>query len=973
MASQVVISQKKRFLLYLDRFDKFTTAWEVPFGVSQDGIGEALGILINNVSRTLSSLVTEDLVYSRLAHVQGIVRRRRVYFLTQNGRKEVEELKSKLNETIIPYKTREGTLEESPILRVREMVSRDIHRPVSEFDVAEYLRKRDILFIDEFSRFIEKKISKSKEEEPTPRSLVHLISDMPSVSIFVGRKKELDDLRQWKESPGKPIIVTQGIAGIGKSALTAKFAMEYQDKTNLFWYRFHEWDSPRNLADDLSRFLSECGRKQMISRLRGKKSLDITEFVNLLMDETQGLSALLFFDDMQKANTQMLSFLSLVVERWKNPADLGIVIVSRELGKFYDGRDAHVRKVIREMILSGLDEGQSKELLGPKFAEKWREIHSFTKGHPLFLELLKLSTKLELTHDINSFLEHEVLAGLDVKEKKILEKLSVFRYPVPIPNILEEEMQYSLVASLSKKGLVKETQENFIESHELIKDFIYNRLPSQRSLELHAKAAEYYLEMEKSRGEGGIEALYHLQKAGEEESAVELATDIFHSIVDLGLPEIRNLFSSFRADLLTLENQANLLLLRGDVFTYHEEWYEALENYKECLKIRKEMDVEPKKIAEMHNRIGDVQRKIKKWEETLFSHSTALNMYEKVGDKNGLAKEHLSLGIVYKEMKNYQKAKEHYEKSKTILSELSDKKGLAAVYNNLGMLNMDLGKLGRAKESFELGLKLAFEENETVFQAITLQNLGELSLAKGEPEEAIYNFKRSQDMFIGIGRVKESQELALKIGEVYTEIDEPNQAIKAFLKGLDAGRRLEHEHEKKKRIFGTKAKKSGGGASRITARLHSKIATVYRDMQMWEECFSERALALYFYKELESEGDIGLELLTQAFDFEDSKKFDKAIESLKKGLDLVKKNGDQSGMVALNLNLARIYSKNKDLNSAIKSSKEAITLAEGIRDWVGAQRACEMLVEFLNKKGDEKEKKLYATKLKDIMNRIDET
>jgi len=970
MPTPITLSQKKRMLLYLERFDKYISAWEVPFGVSQDGIGEALGILINNVSRTLSAMKEEGIVFSRLAHVRGIVRRRRVYFLTNKGREEANNLKSRLDATMIPYGDSSGQAQELTLSRVRDIVSKEIHRTVIVFDIVEFLRDRDVVSPRELSNYIKQRITTPTDLEAIPKKFVHHISAMPSIPYFVGRIKELNELREWMNSTKRPILVIQGIAGIGKSALAAKLANEYKEHKNLFWYRFHEWNTLRNLADDLSKFLSQSGRKHLATKMRGNKSIDITDFGNLFIEEIQGFNALLFFDDTQKANSQMLSFLSFVVERWSNPADLGLVIMSRELGKFYDSRDVIVNKAIKEITLTGLDEDETRTLLGQELAARSEEIYGLTKGHPLFLELLISSGKMEFTHDINAFLEHEILSRLDTNEKQVLEKLCVFRYPAPIPQILEEGMEYVLVSSLSKKGLVDETQENLIESHEMIKDFIYNHLPLEKAQALHGKASDYYLELERTKGEGGIEALYHLQRAGLWKKAVDLAIEIYPLLEDLGLPEVKEMFSAFRTDALSKSDSAELCFLKGEIFSYYDEWYEALENYSECLRLREATGAEPETLAKIHNRIGEVQRYIRRWEETIDSHSKALSLFEKAGDQRGLAREHLNLGIVYKEMRNFPKAKEHYDESKNILTNLNDKKGLAVVYNNLGMLKLKMGKFGKAKEFFDLGLRYANEENDTLSQAITIQNLGELSLVKEVFEDAIKYFQQSQKMFYNQGQVKEAQELALRLGDVYIEIDEPNEAIEAFKRGLDLESLEGLEPLKKRKIFRTKSISPAQTVSKTSARLHSRLATVYRELQMWRDCDSERLLALNNLERLGNPDDIALELMEQALDYEDSKKYEKAVGSLQKGLELIRRVGDNKGLVAFNLNLGRIFEKKGNIKNAIKYSKDALSVTEAIQDWIGTTKACEMLVDLSKKEGDEEEKKKYSKKLKDIKRKL---
>jgi tetratricopeptide (TPR) repeat protein len=821
--------------------------------------------------------------------------------------------------------------------------------------------------VEEFSKFINKRDATVEPSEASSKKPVHNITPMPNIQNFVGREKELMELREWINSPNKPIIVICGIAGIGKSALSAKMASEWQ-KRNLFWFRFHEWNTLRNMADEFAKFFSQCGRRQLSLKLRGSKNIDITELGNLFYDGISGLSAAIFLDDAQKANSQLLSFLSYIVEQWDSSSDVGIIIMSREQGKFYDSKDVVVRRAVKELSLDGLDEVQSRELLGPEFKSGFPEIYGVTKGHPLFLELLRSLGKTEYSKDINTFLEHEILSGLNPQEKDILEALCVFQYPVPIPQILKEDMDYSLVSSLTQKGLVKETQNNLVESHELIKDFIYHRLPQDRIQTLHKNAGEYYLELSRTKKIVEIEGLVHLLKAGELKSSLDFAMENGNVLEEMDLPRVKQLFSQFRTDHMSKIDLANFLFLKGEVLAYYEEWNEALENFRECLELGQNVKMEPEILAKVHNRIGEMQRSIQKWEETISSHLKALDLFKKAGDKKSLAKEHLSLGIIYKEMRDFQNAQDHYKLAKEILTNISDKKGIAAVYNNLGMLNMDMGKFALAKECFDLGLKLAEAEKDLLSRAITIQNLGDLALSRMNYDEAIKNFQESQNILIRENKIKEAQELALRIGDVYLEIDEPERAIENFKGGLVIEREIPQEIAGKKKLFRTRTKDQSSVVSKTIAKLHSKIAYVYRELQMWKECQEHRGMAIGIFIRLQNPNDIAQEHLEAAYDYEDQRNYERAIDSLKRGLDLVRRDNNRGGIVAINLNLARIYSKTNLGEKAISASNEALNTAEEIGYWVGAKRACEMLLEFYEK--DEDGKRRYSKKLIEINRKL---
>jgi tetratricopeptide (TPR) repeat protein len=235
-------------------------------------------------------------------------------------------------------------------------------------------------------------------------------------------------------------------------------------------------------------------------------------------------------------------------------------------------------------------------------------------------------------------------------------------------------------------------------------------------------------------------------------------------------------------------------------------------------------------------------------------------------------------------------------------------------------------------------------------------------------ERAIKHFQESQNILFRENRIKEAQELALRIGDVYLEIDEPEKAIENFKGGLVIEKESPQDILGKKRLFRPRAKDTPSLVSKTTARLHSKIAFVYRQLQMWKECEEQRGMAIGIFTQLQNPNDMAMEHLEAAYDYEDQRNYDRAIDSLKRGLELVRRGNNKGGIVAFNLNLARIYSKKKVQKNAIMSSEEALKTAEEIGDWVGAQRACEMLVDFYKK--DDERRKRYSQKLKEIKGKV---
>ena len=82
---------QEKVLLHLLDYADFKEKVEVPFALSQMGIANAVAIARSNVPRAISGLRDQGLLVERQAHVQGVSRKRKAYFLTDAGILAAEE------------------------------------------------------------------------------------------------------------------------------------------------------------------------------------------------------------------------------------------------------------------------------------------------------------------------------------------------------------------------------------------------------------------------------------------------------------------------------------------------------------------------------------------------------------------------------------------------------------------------------------------------------------------------------------------------------------------------------------------------------------------------------------------------------------------------------------------------------------------------------------------------------------------
>ena len=81
---RISISVEKRIILHLTDYIENKNKTEVVNDITQFGIANAVAIRLEHVSRSVKRLVVDGSVFVRSAHIRGLNRRRKAYFLTKN-------------------------------------------------------------------------------------------------------------------------------------------------------------------------------------------------------------------------------------------------------------------------------------------------------------------------------------------------------------------------------------------------------------------------------------------------------------------------------------------------------------------------------------------------------------------------------------------------------------------------------------------------------------------------------------------------------------------------------------------------------------------------------------------------------------------------------------------------------------------------------------------------------------------------
>lgn len=841
-----------------------------PYHVSQEGIAKALGMRENNVSREISKLIEDDLVEDHKARVKSSERKRKVYQLTEKGKKVKDDLKEQLKEKEIFIETKKGERLQTTIEEVLKILREENER-VKPFHIAEWTRTKDVLDIEEFSIPSQLYELSKRSEEWT-----EVLIDAPEKKKIYGRKEELERLRSELSKKKPPLIIIEGIPGIGKTALGRKLSDEFRGKKHIFWYNFHEWDRTTNFYEKLKTFLTDSiGITLDIKNTPAQIAKDIVK--NL-----KGKDTLLFFDNYEKMPDELNPFMEILLREKRKGNDSRLVIMTRETPEFFNVRDEMEENIFR-IELGPMEKEYASEMIEKDDSDidYIEEMYEKTNGHPLYLELVKKFPRGKTKMD--DFLEREIYADLSESKKEFLEQLSVFKAPIR-KDILLDRVEVEDLLELKKDNLIKETEEGRIYAHDILKGFFYENISIEKKKELHGYAADKLVEFYRESDEK-IEVLYHLIKAGENDRALELMKNSIQELAEI--PDyLRKELLNVPLSELSDDQKVEYFSILGDIFTASKNWGRAINFYQKALKLSSEDE-------KLQEKLGRAQMELEKWDRAVNTHENNLENYKEKGDKEGMFKEYINLGKIYRKKGDYKKSRKYYDKTASLIPNLDEKDDKRSILlNNLGMIHLSKKEYSRSEEMFKNALQKGGNEE------MIHKNLGILYEKMGEKGKCLDHLENSIQIKEEKNNLLGAIETIVKKADSLAEFQEYDRALDHLKKALDM------EEKRTSRFLRFGRKKSH---SRIKADIYEKMADIYREKGELEKSISKRLKSIKTHEKLENKEKSAKEKLIYSFDLAELGKTKEALEILDEAEKELKGMENREAITAVRLEKARIY------------------------------------------------------------------
>ncbi len=669
--------------------------------------------------------------------------------------------------------------------------------------------------------------------------------ELPRTKGFIGRNDELKDLLS---SLDKNVIIIEGIAGIGKTYIAAKFAEELKDEYVVYWYgNLSEVSTLSSVMNKISIFLKEIGKPKLSNSIE-HFGYDNEVLITLLKEELNSNKFAIFFDDYHKAEKELNPLLKQLVSINSSK----IIIVTREEPGFYNVIDERENRVVKIKI-DAWDFPHTKMMLEARGIEATnetvQEIHDRLRGYPQYLNLFcilaeKSSAEKLLGNiptvlkDAHEYLEKEVYNSLTSDGKLLLQTIAVFRSAETVDAFDSVNKFKDLSGTLDNlihKFLVNEIGINTFSVHDILRHYYLGDVSKRKILRsYHERAAEYYLSLDDDP-EHILEAAYHFDEAGMKEKSAEVIIDNTKDFISKGFWEkienqLQNAIKSFQRKTqpqdIQLVARANsgiggLYDEKGDydlglhyatqslmsfkkindisgifesynlfasIYHHKNESEKAKEYNEKCLKIAEKQKNDILRAVAMGN-LGNILRGEDK-NKTLYYYATSLKIFEDDNDETNIATSCNNIADVFREMGNYEKSYEFIKRALELRKKRNAVYEIAQTKFSMANIYYDDPKKPASIDLIVKCLTEALEVYERIGHvrgaAEVLTNLGNIySEDKKDLKSAIANYQKAATIYFSLNQQSDEAELNSLIGICFSRLKDWSTAKYYFEKNLN--------------------------------------------------------------------------------------------------------------------------------------------------------------------------------------------
>ena len=631
------------------------------------------------------------------------------------------------------------------------------------------------------------------EAEPVKEDMItrYNVGGLQLPRGFVGRKKEIREIKRAIEDRRRPFIYIWGIGGVGKTALAAKVLEKVEDKVEGFVAIECNKESI-GIGEILQKLHSFfIGRGTEGSASLGNTLLDsripIEDRVNIMAQNTANNRYLFVFDNFEYLLTEdrksiadenlKTFFYSIFHNNWRS----SFIFTSRFkfdlLDKIPVGNilDRHLGGLTPQqaiMFMNNLDR-LSKEPLEDKL-----KAFETVGGHPKTIELLDSYTvkrplkdiledpevKTRLDEELDRYFLGELYSSLNDEERSTLQGLCVFRSGFGIDAVTKMGGTKQVLDRLIELSLLQLERVGDVVTyrvHPVVRGYVFARMDETEKEKLHIKAAEYFKEKMDTQGEQQgtsviqhtLDMHFHFFMAKKYEDADDLVENVWRILYDLGMRDLAK------------------ALLQSSIDT--------LEGYSKALAI---------------TNMAILLRAEGRYDDALNIYEVTCEIFKDLDDKQSMAANLGNQAVIYRLSGEYDKAIKLVNKSHAISREIDDEKGK-------GLSLVELSNLYFIKEDFKKAWDLCNEGleifkrinyNVGIQQGIYMQGI--ILKKNKKNQEAYSKYLEALEIAENFDYKAGIADCNYQIGRLLSDIGQISKAIKYNYKALEYFRNLNDSH-----------------------------------------------------------------------------------------------------------------------------------------------------------------------------------
>ena len=769
---------QERILLHLLDYSDYKNSVEVPFSLSQMGIANAVAIARSNVPRAIAGLKDQGLLVERQAHVKGVSRKRKAYFLTESGKTLAEDTWNELRSFALRCILADGQIQETTLGEINTILPFSMR----SVDIIRYMDDNCIMDSRTLSAdLIERDLSKHVEKQ-----LVTSLGDLPRLRHFYGRENELDNMYNLLEARATTLLVP-GIAGIGKTTMASKLIERFMHRRNLLYHRCQDWEGSRSFFESVGEWLANIGDSTFADYIATTPVPKPAEAANLLINALEGTPTLIVVDDFHKVSDSILhqTFQAMALGLLGSEEKIGLVLFSRSFKPVVPSKDAEGRIASLVLPLDGLDSLSGRKLLS-SFTdlqdEQWLYIHGISRGHPLVLELINRGASATAFHEtLENYVTVEIFSKLSAEQKRVLSVLSIFREPVSIDALAEQNLDIDTLDSLVEQGLARQVDSEIYDVHDLIREFLLRSIDNQTKFELHAKCSNWYKKSSQTPGYT-IELIFHLLSSDNMAEAASLIVEGGRTLISQGHMELLVLIDSITIEDIPQEMLANILQFKGEILSLLGRFEDAKTAFgsaqEQALKV-KNHSIQ----AEALSALADISLKQGSLDESLTMHKEALEIFIKQKDAVGAARSYNNMGYLLRRKNDNSKAIESYSEVEKILDENDDPE-LISSQLILARSLMDLGEIVRSRDHALTAFDKTEKSKDKQLHARAQAVLGRYYAKVGDLDVASHHYSQALDAMNEEGDILAMVDITILLGEVLQDSGKNDEAMEHFREAL---------------------------------------------------------------------------------------------------------------------------------------------------------------------------------------------